>query len=547
MNIILYIFYNILVLCAIQNLNILVTSEIARPAKPNIILIVADDLGWNDLSFHGSAQIPTPNIDSLAFSGIILNNYYVHPICTPSRSALMTGKYPIHTGMQHSVLTETEPRGLPLTEHILPEYLRSLGYRNHIVGKWHLGSYKKMFTPTFRGFDSHLGFWNGHQDYFDHTIETFGTWGLDMRRNMELAKNLHGKYSTDLFTAEAVRLIKDHDVDKPLFLYLAHAAVHSGNPYNPLPAPDSYVSRFSHIKDYPRQRFAGMLTKLDESTGEVVEALHKKNMLNNSIIIFTTDNGGPAAGFNQNAASNFPLRGVKDTLWEGGVRGCGLVWSSSFKPKYSQRVSEDLMHITDWLPTILDAVGNYRVFNQTIDGVSLWKTLTEGTPSPRKGVLHNIDEILGISSLMEGPYKFLKGESYEGKWSGWFGPSGRDYKYNLTTLKVSKTYKILKSIGKIPDDSTVKNIRKKATISCTSNSTNFSDCKPGKKSCLFNIKLDPCEKYNIAEIEPGIVADMEKTLRGYNKTAWPPGNLPRDPRGDPKYWDYSFVNFGDYI
>lgn len=122
--------------------------------------------GWNDLGFHGSSQIPTPNIDALAYSGIILNRYYVTPICTPSRSALMTGKLPIHTGMQHTVLFGAEPRGLPLHETILPQYLKELGYVNRIVGKWHLGHYKKEYTPLYRGFDSHLGMNSSVSDFY---------------------------------------------------------------------------------------------------------------------------------------------------------------------------------------------------------------------------------------------------------------------------------------------------------------------------------------------------------------------------------------------
>jgi arylsulfatase B len=140
----------------------------------------------------------------------------------------MTGKYPIHTGMQHGVLYGASPYGLPLTEKLMPEYLKKSGYRNHIVGKWHLGSYKRTYTPLFRGFDSHLGFWTGHQDYFDHTAEETDQWGLDMRRGLNIAYDLHGKYTTDVITDESVKIIRDHDKTQPLFLYVAHAATHSG-------------------------------------------------------------------------------------------------------------------------------------------------------------------------------------------------------------------------------------------------------------------------------------------------------------------------------
>lgn len=176
-----------------------------------------------------------------------------------------------------------------------------------------------------------------------------------MRHNMELAYDLHGKYSTDIFTEESVKIIEKHNKTNPLFLYLAHAAVHSGNPYNALPAPYDTIDKFSSIYNPNRRRFAGMLAKLDDSVGAVVKALQKRNMLENSIIIFSTDNGGPAAGFNLNAASNYPLRGVKNTLWEGGVRGAGLIWSPLIKKK--RRVAKQLFHITDWMPTLLKAAG----------------------------------------------------------------------------------------------------------------------------------------------------------------------------------------------
>ena len=175
---------------------------------------------------------------------------------------------------------------------------------------------------------------------------------------MDVAYDLHGKYSTDIITDEAIDVIKNFDHSKTnesLFLYVAHAAVHSGNPYNPLPAPDSVVSKFTNITDFNRRKYAAMLSALDDSVGKIVSQLERSNMLKDSIIIFSTDNGGPAAGFNSNAASNWPLRGVKNTLWEGGLRGVGVLWHPYMTKK--GRVAQQRMHITDWLPTLLGSVG----------------------------------------------------------------------------------------------------------------------------------------------------------------------------------------------
>lgn len=234
-------------------------------------------------------------------------------------------------------------------------FLCFFSYTNHIVGKWHLGSFKKEYTPTYRGFDSHLGFWTGHQDYFDHTNGESGTWGFDMRRNMTSAFDLHGKYATHVISQESVRIVENHDTKSPLFLYVAHAAVHSGNTEDPLRAPSETIAKMGHIHDFNRRRFAAMVSEMDDSVGKLVKALKKKNMLENTIIVFSTDNGGPAEGFNLNAASNWPLKGVKNTPWEGGLRGAGFVWSPLIKnPK---RVSNQMIQIADWLPTLLSAAG----------------------------------------------------------------------------------------------------------------------------------------------------------------------------------------------
>lgn len=398
-------------------------AKTEQTSKPNIVVIVADDLGWDDVSFHGSRQIPTPNIDALAFGGIILNNYYVSPICTPSRSALMTGRHPIHTGLQHSVIVGSEPYGLGLNETIMPQYFKQLGYATRMVGKWHLGFFAKEYTPLYRGFDSHFGYWLGAEDYFSHNAwATKDENGLDFRRDMEVY-NDSGKYSTEEFTKEAVSVIENHDTSKPLFLYLAHQAVHSANPGDPIQAPQKYIDRFGYIKNEHRRKFAGVVSALDDSIGNLTLALYDKGILNNTIIVFTTDNGGPAAGFDMNYASNWPLKGVKATIWEGGVRGVGFAWSQLFNPDARERVSKDMIHICDWLPTLYRAAGGDPTTLKNSDGMDVWDTLSKSKPSPRTEILHNIDPVVGQGAIRVGDMKLVVGVGpYHGDWDHWYAP-----------------------------------------------------------------------------------------------------------------------------
>ncbi|BES94699.1 arylsulfatase b [Nesidiocoris tenuis] len=521
------------------------TRKHRDPPNPHIVFILADDLGWNDVGFHGSNQIPTPNIDALAYSGVILQNYYVQPVCTPSRSALMTGKYPMRIGMQHSVLFGAEPRGLPLSEKLLPEYLRDMGYTTRMAGKWHLGSWKKEYLPTNRGFESHIGSWTGHQDHNDHTAMETGMWGLDMRIGMDVAYGLHGQSTTDVVTAEAVRVIKSHPQDVPLFLYVAHSAVHSGNPYNPLCTKDADAEKFTNITDYNRRRFAGLLHRLDWSVGEVVAALEKRGMLENSIIVFSTDNGGPAEGFNLNAASNWPLRGVKNTPWEGGVRGAAFIWSHSIRNK--SRTHHDLFHIVDWLPTLLKAANTSNELIEGIDGLDMWNSLTEGAPGERDEILLNIDDRSNVSSLRVAQYKLIKGTTYKGQWDDWYGPSGRNGQdYDVKAVLSSKVSHALAAIGQELSPETVVNLRIEAEVKCQV-PQNATECHPLSDSCLFDIEADPCEYNNLAQQHPQVLKRMEKRLNDYKKAAMPAGNLPVDPRGDPKHWGYIWTNWGDYV
>ncbi|XP_035224042.1 arylsulfatase J-like [Stegodyphus dumicola] len=392
--------------------------------SPHIIFILIDDLGWNDVSFHGSKQIPTPNIDTLAYSGVILNNYYVQPLCTPSRGTLMTGKYPIRLGLQHDVIYAEGPWGLSPSETILPQYLKQLGYVTRGIGKWHLGHFREDYLPVNRGFDSFFGYWTGKGDLYTHSEEGEGTCGLDFHDDNENVWDYTGQYATNVYTKKAEDIIRSHNSSKPLFLYLAHQAVHAGNSYAPLQAPPEYVEIFTHIKDADRRNFAGMVSSLDNSVGELFSELDKANMLKDTVLIFTTDNGAAVEGIDQSSGSNWPLRGSKYNMWEGGIRGTAFVWSPLLE-KTDGIVSTHMMHMSDWLPTLYSLAGGDVKNLGDIDGFDMWPTICCNTTSAREVILHNIDPEWKVEAIRKGKYKLLKGSVFNGNFDGWFDKEGK--------------------------------------------------------------------------------------------------------------------------
>uniref|UniRef100_A0A8D8LMK3 Arylsulfatase B n=1 Tax=Cacopsylla melanoneura TaxID=428564 RepID=A0A8D8LMK3_9HEMI len=544
----------------------------AGSSKPHIIIILADDLGWNDVSFHGSSQIPTPNIDALAYNGLILNQHYVQALCTPSRAALMTGKYPIHTGMQHMVILEDEPWGLPLSEKILPQYLKEAGYATHALGKWHLGFFRQAYTPTARGFDTHYGYWQGLQDYFDHTVKaTFRPYrGLDMRRNMKVDNETIGIYATDLYTQEAVNLIAHHNKSKPMFLYLAHLAVHSGNTYDPLQALDEEVSKFMDIPDPKRRTYAGMVSRLDQSVGNVVAALRKHGMLENSIVLFMSDNGAPSFGIHANYGSNYPLRGMKATPWDGGMRGVAAIWSPWLK--HTQKVSSELFHISDWLPTLCAAAG-IEINDTSLDGVNQWGTLTEGTKTQRSEILLNIDNLNDpkayYAALRVDDLKYLTGTDNKGQADEWYGFTvNNTAKYlpkDVIHSQAGAVFNAMKTKNQVKDfqagayienstdalrliltDEKILQIRESATVHCNYDKRGVH-CNSTLSPCLFNITDDPCEQNNLAETQAELLKQLESKVEIYKATVVAPRNLPMDKRADPARWNNIWVPWYDEL
>ncbi|XP_077994395.1 arylsulfatase J-like [Glandiceps talaboti] len=501
----------LLVVVLIHVTRLISSSPSQQKTQPHIILIIVDDWGWGDVSFHGSSQIPTPNIDQLAYSGVILNNYYVQPLCSPTRAALMTGRYPIHLGLQHDVINPAAPYGLPLNETTLAEYLQRLGYTTHLIGKWHLGFYTKEYTPTRRGFDSHFGYYTGGEDYYFRVSQNVDNYfGYDMRRNGELDYSTYGHYATDLFTTEAVKVIEQYsNSNEPLFLDISHLGVHIGTTLAPLQAPDKYTKKFPNIQSEERKIFAGMMAAVDESVGHVVQALKANKMYSNSIIIVTSDNGGLTNNRPDGAASNWPLRGSKNTLWEGGIRGNAFIHSPLLKrPK---RVTSEMMHVSDWMPTLYHAAGgDVTNLPDSLDSYNLWDTLSEGTSSPRIEILHNIDPINQNAALRVGSYKIVVGNI---DYNGWYRPDhlAEDFQSKWNSTAGSP---VIVDCGKKPGHA-------------------MENCKPEEKPCLFDIDNDPCEYNNLANKYPDIVEGLLSRLQAYNATAVPPLNTDIDPEANP--------------
>jgi arylsulfatase A-like enzyme len=337
------------------------TSAQAQP-KPNIVVILADDLGYGDVSFNGCPDYQTPNIDSFATTGVwCTNGYVMYPACSPSRASLLTGRYQERFGHEHGMIpVASNPRlGLPNSEASLAELLKPAGYACGAIGKWHLGSARNL-VPTSRGFDEFFGFLGPASHYFNPT-------GL-FRNTTHVTESA---YLTEAFTREAISFISDHAA-QPFFLYLAYNAVHG--PYDQ--PPQTYMDRVANISDPARRKYAAMTVALDDGVGQVLDALTNNNLLNNTLIFFLSDNGAPNTGFTR----NLPLRGCKSDVLEGGIRIPFAVQWTGHVP--AQLVYNAPVASLDIVATAAAAAGISLPTDRTYDGINLLPYLTGAQTSP---------------------------------------------------------------------------------------------------------------------------------------------------------------------
>jgi len=369
--------------CAIAAAFVLISAAITSSthavvqARPNILLIVTDDMGYGDIGLQGSQDIPTPNIDALMKSGVRFTDAYVSgPFCSPTRAGLMTGKYPQRFGHEFNVGVgpASAESGLPLTETTMADRFKAAGYRTALFGKWHLGGAEK-FHPQSRGFDEFFGFLGGEHSYTE-VLPQGPNPILDGRKPAASVT-----YLTDMLADRSVEFIQRKS-DAPFLLYLAFNAVHT-----PMQAMDKYLARFPDITDPQRRTYAAMLSAMDDAIGRVMAALRAEGLEERTLVVFFNDNGGPTmAGTTINGARNTPLRGSKRQTWEGGIR---VPFAFSWKGRIpAERVDRRPIIQLDVLPTALAAAGIAVQAAWKLDGVNLLPLLTGNTQALPHDVLY---------------------------------------------------------------------------------------------------------------------------------------------------------------
>ena len=423
--------------------------------RPNIVLIVADDLGWNDVSYHGG-DIPTPSIDRIAREGVQLDRFYACPVCSPTRAGLMTGRYPIRFGMQRAVCRPFLQVGVPAGEETLPEMLGRAGYRSRgMAGKWHIGHAMRRFHPLNQGFTSFVGHFNGNIDYFTHHREG----ELDWHRGF--GPNHDEGYSTDLIATEAVRFIDRHADGGPFFLYVPFNA-----PHTPLQVPDEWLSPFAGVEDERRRVYMAMVAAMDDAIGRILHALSRNNVEEDTLVWFASDNGGQAL------ADNTPLRAGKGTVYEGGTRVAAAVRWPAGLPQAGTKAEALISYIDVW-PTLrrVAGLGAQGSPGEKLDGEDMFDAIA-GNDAPRDRRFFSYYERYGDEQLavIDGAWKLVRrGPPILGENPADAPPPGH-------------------SVRPAAENPTVE---------------------------LFNLEDDPWEKVDLASRETGRAAELLELVRGF--------------------------------
>ena len=428
----------------------LIAAGATPSQKPDMVFIMADDLGWADVAFH-AGNVPTPNLDKLRREGVELTQHYVAPVCSPTRAGLMTGR----CWSRFGVTTPTNVRALPWETVTLPRALKAAGYNTCLTGKWHLGSRPDQ-GPNHFGFDHSYGSLAGGVSPWNHRYKQ-GPFTVTWHRNEKLIEE--EGHVTDLIAAEATKWIETQG-DAPFFLYVPFTAVHL-----PLKEPAAWVERApAGINGDVARHYAASVMHLDDAVGRILTALDKKGRRENTLVVFTSDNGGSTAENNdlkypddncpngKLTGNNKPLRGQKGNVYEGGTRVPTLLsWPAKLKPGTYPGVAQ----ITDWMPTLCSLAEATPTQDLKWDGINLWPQLSGNVPVKPRTI------------YTAGP--------------GFIALAVRDGDWKLIVLQKSQAKQ-----GETPANETTE---------------------------LYNLATDPHEANNLATMLPEKVASLRATLK----------------------------------
>jgi arylsulfatase B len=510
----------------------------AAPPPPKLIMtIVVDDLGSADLGFTGSG-IATPELDGLAAGGVVLTSFYVQPICTPSRAALLTGRLPLALGLQgKQTVQQGCAWGLDVAEQTFPQALQAGGWATHMVGKMHLGADLWARTPTYRGFDSFFGYLYGAEDYYTHKLAA----GFDLRNDVgrrcgpgcsqAVAGAYNGTYSTPLFGSRVEALVADAGARAgPTFIHFAPQAVHAPNeapaaavaPYLPVFGPNNTV----------RAVHAGALATLDAAVGGVLRAVAAAGLANDTLILVLTDNGGPLGPTGDGTmASNYPRRGGKHSLYEGGVNGVAFAWGPRWLP--AGATWPGLAHIVDVGPTLLEAAGVPPLPplpGRPVHGASFWGALRAGAPSGRQDVVANID----YTAQGAGPqaalvtadgWKLILGAPADDTCDYWTDRVGK----RDTNVSAVAAAAAARGVAPGAEGAPAAAVASVALVGA-SPFWPLGNMTP----TLYNLTADPRETTDVAAAHPGVVAELVARLAAWGASAVAVvENATADPRANP--------------
>lgn len=466
---------------------VLLPSTIGSVPRPNFVIMLTDDLGWNS-AWHNSEH-KTPTLDVLVKDSMELDRHYVYRYCAPTRASFLTGRYPFRlSATRANLIPSTLLDGINTSYTYLPKKLKEAGYISHHIGKWHNGFYEYAMTPPGRGFDSSLGFLTGGEDHWTSRIRAGPCEAVDLsfgwshNQTVAPATRLNGSYTGFTFSDRAVELIRGHPTDRPLFLYVALHNTHA-----PIESPPA----FSALYDYnqtKRNEYYGQVSFVDESVKNVTTALKATGMWTSTLFIWTTDNGSPV----NSAGSNEPFRGGKGSFWDGGYRVPGFVGGGLLPESKRGTRHPGLIHISDWWPTFASMAGLSAGDDSgptPVDGVDQSVAILDSAPAPRSEAV--LDHLMHcVPGLGYDPTQCVRGQTPD-------FPAGHYPNHTagvLLWVKGDKLYKLIVGpaqqatwYGKWPLNSTHKLPPYSAFVRCW------------PKPCLYELSADPTEHVDLSE------------------------------------------------